>query len=90
MGEKEFLKTLARVIKLYKEIRIYNTGHRAFTYDLKESFGKLILTISYPLASNTTEITYDTRVDEIESKLDEVEKYLKEKQDYIKTSRFQL
>lgn len=90
MGEKDFLRILARVIKLYKEIRIYNTAYRAFTYELKESYGKLILTISYPLSSNITEITYDTRIEDVESKLDEVEKHLKEKREYIQTSRFQL
>lgn len=85
MGEHNFLRLLARVIKLHKQVRIYNTGHNRFSYDLDERNGKLMLTIHYPRMGESTIITYDTKsLDEFESRISEAEKFLQEKQELTK------
>lgn len=80
MGEHEFLKLLVRVIKLRKQIRIYNTAFNAFSYDLDEKNGKLLLTIHYPNMGDSVVVTYDTKtIDAVNAKLKDAEAYLESK-----------
>lgn len=80
MGERGFLKLLARTVRLYENIRIYNTASKTFKYELKEKNGMLLLIIQFPTHDKTVTVTYDTKLtDEIESKLEEAEAYLEEK-----------
>ena len=85
MGEHNFLKQLARVIKLFNQIRIYNTGYNRFSYDLTEKNGVLYLTVSFPSHNKTSTISYDTKkLDEFESRMKEAEAYLEEKSSLTK------
>jgi hypothetical protein len=79
-GEADFLKILTRVIKLYDEIRIFNTSFNRFDYKLEEKNGRLVLTVSFPINAESVVITYDTKQrDKFEKKLKEAEDYLYEK-----------
>lgn len=80
MGENEFLKLLARVIKLHKDIRIYNTAFTRFDYEITEANGTLFLTVQFPSHTNKVTVSYETkRYDDFTSKLEEAEEYLYDK-----------
>jgi hypothetical protein len=81
MGEHQFLKLLARVIKLHKDVRIYNTGYTRFEYELTEANGTLFLTVKFPSHNNKVTVSYETKqYDNFLEKLNEAEEYLYDKQ----------
>jgi len=91
MNEKDFLNLLTRVVKLSKEVAIFNTNFMRFSYSLEEKKGILTLIMSFPSPRHEVKVCYDSNCAEEAYKiLDEVERYIKEKREYIETSRFRL